>query len=312
MNPESLPDPVNPKTPIPQKSRLPLVLLLAISLGTLAVVILLLVAPRNPPNETVEEIVEGEAAGDLDVNRQQVTDARDGQPAVVEPGRRYRVLIEDESKDSAAGIARIGGRVTFVPATRKGEDVVVEVTRLKRTTAEAVVVRRMGHAKIPDRETVARPDRKESRLEPGAVFSGKVEDVGKKGDGIVRVNGKVVFIPGVARGEEVTFRIVEDQGRIARGERLAGDVPAAVPAGAPGPAGSGADAVQPGREFEVTVTEKDRKNPDVNGVARIEGLVVFVPGTQPGAKVRVRIVERKDRFARAEVLPVREAPASAE
>lgn len=325
MTQESLPSPESPKPPVLKTSRFPLVLLLAISLGTLAVVVFLLLVPRDRPNEAVEQIVEGGEAVELEVNRQQVADIRGGEPATAEAGRRFRVLIEDESKDSAAGIARVGGRVTFVPATRRGEDVVIEITRLKRTTAEAVVVRRMGHAEIPERKTAARPDRgdnvdraerKDSRLAAGTVHRGKVEDVGRKGDGIVRVNGKVVFVPGAAKGEEVTFRIVEDQGRSARGERVTDDTPAAepaaAPAAAPGPSGSGADVVQPGREFDVTVTEKDRKNPDVNGVARIEGLVVFVPGTQPGAKVRVRIVERKDRFAFAEVVPAPGSPAPAE
>ncbi|MDD2422081.1 MAG: 23S rRNA (uracil(1939)-C(5))-methyltransferase RlmD, partial [Heliobacteriaceae bacterium] len=44
------------------------------------------------------------------------------------------------------------------------------------------------------------------------------------------------------------------------------------------------------------------------GVARQEGLVLFVPGCLPGERVRVRITARKPRFARGELLAV-EQPA---
>lgn len=53
------------------------------------------------------------------------------------------------------------------------------------------------------------------------------------------------------------------------------------------------------------------------GVGRVEGLAVFVPGALPGERVEVRVRERRERFARAELLaverpsPDRRAPACA-
>jgi hypothetical protein len=38
----------------------------------------------------------------------------------------------------------------------------------------------------------------------------------------------------------------------------------------------------------------------------LDGLAIFVPYTAPGDKVEVKITERKDRFARAELLRVLE------
>ena len=52
-------------------------------------------------------------------------------------GHRYRVRISGTSRRSAAGVARIGGIVTFIPGTQPGQTAIVEITRLKRSTAEA-------------------------------------------------------------------------------------------------------------------------------------------------------------------------------
>lgn len=61
-------------------------------------------------------------------------------------------------------------------------------------------------------------------------------------------------------------------------------------------------SVTVGSEYEVLVEEPDRGNPEVDGVARIDGLVVFVPGTRPGDRVRIRITALQRRSASSEVL----------
>jgi predicted RNA-binding protein with TRAM domain len=87
------------------------------------------------------------------------------------------------------------------------------------------------------------------------------------------------------------------------------ETPAAAPAaqvasavGAAGVTEHKADLVQPGAIFDVKVDSDSRDKPGQDGVAHIEGLVVFVPGTHPGDEVRVRIVKRGARFAAAEVI----------
>ena len=39
-----------------------------------------------------------------------------------------------------------------------------------------------------------------------------------------------------------------------------------------------------------------------DGIARVQGFVVFVPGTNPGDEVKVRITAVRRRFATAEVV----------
>jgi predicted RNA-binding protein with TRAM domain len=39
-----------------------------------------------------------------------------------------------------------------------------------------------------------------------------------------------------------------------------------------------------------------------DGIARVQGFVVFVPGTNPGDEVKIRIKEVRRRFATAEVV----------
>ena len=58
---------------------------------------------------------------------------------------------------------------------------------------------------------------------------------------------------------------------------------------------------------EATETIVDGFTHGGEGVARIEGKAVFVPGTIPGERVVVRVVDDRKRWARAELLEVRDA-----
>ena len=53
------------------------------------------------------------------------------------------------------------------------------------------------------------------------------------------------------------------------------------------------------KEYEVDVTETSRRG---EGIARIQGLVVFIPNTKTGDHVRVRITRISRKFAEAEVV----------
>jgi predicted RNA-binding protein with TRAM domain len=57
--------------------------------------------------------------------------------------------------------------------------------------------------------------------------------------------------------------------------------------------------VEQGKEYEVEIKETSRRG---DGVARIEGFVVFVPQTKPGDKVKVKINTVGPRFATGEVV----------
>ena len=61
----------------------------------------------------------------------------------------------------------------------------------------------------------------------------------------------------------------------------------------------GPKPVETGKEYDVQVTEISRKG---DGVARIQGFIIFVKGGRVGQKSRVRVVHVGDRFATAETI----------
>jgi predicted RNA-binding protein with TRAM domain len=326
MNTPATPDTpsAEPAAPRPP-SRRSLWILLVISLVAVLAVLWLIFRPDREETETIEAVLEGEAAAAAKVYRQEVVDAVGRRDVVAEVGRRYRVRIEDESKEGTAGVAKLGGLVTFVSGASKGEIAVIEVTRVKRSVAEAVLIKSVGTIPASELSSGRAPVERSADMPPdpirvGILYTGTAKELGKEGDGIIRVQGKVVFVQGARIGERVQFEVTENLGRFARG-RVVGaataGAPEAVPAAAPagdgspvsGESASAAD-VQAGRVFDVTITEADRRQPDRDGVSKIDGLVVFVAGGRPDQRVRIRIIERMTRFARAEVVSRLEFPTS--
>ena len=64
--------------------------------------------------------------------------------------------------------------------------------------------------------------------------------------------------------------------------------------------------VEIGKEYEVDVQETSRRG---EGIARIQGLVTFIPNTKPGDHVKIKIIRISRRFAEAEVVGKGEAEA---
>jgi predicted RNA-binding protein with TRAM domain len=54
--------------------------------------------------------------------------------------------------------------------------------------------------------------------------------------------------------------------------------------------------VEVGKDYEVDITEISRKG---DGIARVEGFVVFVGNARVGKKTRIKVTEVADRFAKA-------------
>jgi predicted RNA-binding protein with TRAM domain len=61
--------------------------------------------------------------------------------------------------------------------------------------------------------------------------------------------------------------------------------------------------VEIGKEYDVEIEETSRRG---EGITRIEGLVIFIPKTKPGDKVRIKITNISRRFAEAEVIEAEE------
>lgn len=57
--------------------------------------------------------------------------------------------------------------------------------------------------------------------------------------------------------------------------------------------------VETGKEYDVSITEISRKG---DGIARVEGFVIFVKGGQVGQNTKVKITQVGGRFATADVV----------
>ena len=57
--------------------------------------------------------------------------------------------------------------------------------------------------------------------------------------------------------------------------------------------------VENGKEYDVSITEISRKG---DGIARVEGFVIFVKGGQVGQNTKVKITQVGGRFATANVV----------
>jgi len=61
--------------------------------------------------------------------------------------------------------------------------------------------------------------------------------------------------------------------------------------------------VEIGKEYDIEIQETSRRG---EGITRIEGLVVFVPNTKLGDKLRIKITNISRRFAEAVVVAAEE------
>ncbi|HID17822.1 TPA: TRAM domain-containing protein [Candidatus Bathyarchaeota archaeon] len=57
--------------------------------------------------------------------------------------------------------------------------------------------------------------------------------------------------------------------------------------------------VKEGEEYEVKITDTSRRG---DGIAKIEGFIIFVPGTKLGDHVKIQISSVRPRFATASVI----------
>lgn len=241
------------------------------------------------------------------------------------------IISEASSKNpDTEGVARIDGLVVFVDgATTIGDRVNIRITgRRERMAFAETTGKPAGEAKLVSSTSSRKP---RSRFTPTAgdsaahVIEGAEMDVviSEKSsknpgtEGVARVNGLVVFVDGATQmGERVNIRITGRRERMAFAELTgnpAGTSPlpkstaqrksfrsprqAFVPK-----AGDVNAAIVPGVVIATTILEPSTKNPDTEGVAKVNGMVVFVKGaTTPGQAVNVLITRRSERVASGEV-----------
>ena len=67
--------------------------------------------------------------------------------------------------------------------------------------------------------------------------------------------------------------------------------------------------VEVGKEYNVSISDTSRRG---EGIARIEGFVVFVSGTKEGQNVRIKVTQVSERFASGQVVQSSEPTATPE
>lgn len=61
---------------------------------------------------------------------------------------------------------------------------------------------------------------KTAPIKEGDEYKVKIEDVGKEGDGITRIEGFVVFVPETKKDDEVKIRVTSVRRRFAFAEKI--------------------------------------------------------------------------------------------
>jgi predicted RNA-binding protein with TRAM domain len=69
--------------------------------------------------------------------------------------------------------------------------------------------------------------------------------------------------------------------------------------GGSGGFGSFKKPVEVGKEYNVTISDTSRRG---EGIAKIDGFVIFVPGTKMGQSARIRVTRVSERFASGEIV----------
>ena len=59
---------------------------------------------------------------------------------------------------------------------------------------------------------------REKPVEVDKEYEAKIEDVSRKGDGVAKIDGFIVFVPNAKQGELVKFRVTKVGNRFATGE----------------------------------------------------------------------------------------------
>jgi predicted RNA-binding protein with TRAM domain len=63
--------------------------------------------------------------------------------------------------------------------------------------------------------------------------------------------------------------------------------------------GSFKKPVEVGKEYNVTISDTSRRG---EGIAKIDGFVIFVPGTKMGQSARIKVTQVSERFASGQII----------
>lgn len=60
-------------------------------------------------------------------------------------------------------------------------------------------------------------------VKEGEIYDVEIEGIGEKGDGIARVNGYVIIVPNVQKGDKVKVKVNAVRGKVSFGEVIEGE-----------------------------------------------------------------------------------------
>jgi predicted RNA-binding protein with TRAM domain len=69
--------------------------------------------------------------------------------------------------------------------------------------------------------------------------------------------------------------------------------------GGSGGFGSFKKPVEVGKEYNITISDTSRRG---EGIAKIDGFVIFVPGTRMGQSARIKVTQVSERFASGQII----------
>ncbi|TMI29578.1 TRAM domain-containing protein [Candidatus Bathyarchaeota archaeon] len=93
----------------------------------------------------------------------------------------------------------------------------------KRDREEATVEREVTLEAAEEDDRGQDRNRGPAPVEEGQEVDVTIDSVGKRGDGIARINNFVVFVPGTNQGDQVKVRITSVRGNFATGEVVTGE-----------------------------------------------------------------------------------------
>jgi len=71
--------------------------------------------------------------------------------------------------------------------------------------------------------------------------------------------------------------------------------------------GSFKKPVEVGKEYDITISDVSRRG---DGIAKLDGFVIFVPGTRQGQTARIKVTQVGERYANGQVVESSAAPAA--
>jgi predicted RNA-binding protein with TRAM domain len=125
-------------------------------------------------------------------------------------------------------------------------------------------------------------------VEVGKEYDVTISEISRRGDGIAKIDGFVIFVAGAKQGWQGKIKVTQVANNYAKAEALT------------------TPPVEAGKEYEVTITDLSQRG---DGIAKIDGFVIFVSRAKIDWTGKVKVTEVLERCAKAEKVEAEKAEA---